>query len=64
MTPEEAMEIDFKARAIEYQKHCDNYTPVNQKKVMLAGYAAVIEAVKQEETVAFVGKYLECSQNL
>lgn len=61
MSPEEAMEIDLKARQTEYQRHCDDYTPVNQRKVILAGYAAIIEALEEEQTVKFVNKYLECS---
>jgi len=58
MTPEEAMDIDFKAREVEYQKHRKEYKPVNQMQVILAGYQAVIDAVKSEATKELAEKYL------
>ena len=62
MTPEQAENIDFAARKIEADKHMANYSPVNQRKVILAGYKAVIDAVTEEvqeqETIKFVHKYL------
>jgi len=38
-----------------------DHSPVNQRKGVLAGFAAVIEAVEQEQTVKFVQKYLEAN---
>lgn len=61
MTPEEAESIYIDGCNAEYKNHQANYDPVNQKKVTLAGFAAVIEAVEQEQTVKFVHKYLEAN---
>lgn len=48
MTPEEAENIDFSARSVEYNKHKDNYEPVIQRQVRMAGYQALIDAVRAE----------------
>lgn len=64
MTPEQAESIDLAARKAEYRKHCDNYTPVNQRKVILAGYQAVIDAVRRECDVEFAMRYLEKSDGV
>lgn len=62
MTPEEAQEIYHAASLIEYEKHRNSYSPVNQQKVNLAGYQAIIEAVENEQTIKFVSKYLEINK--
>ncbi len=61
MTPEEAQDIYHAAATVEYEKHRNSYSPVNQQKVNLAGYQAIIEAVENEQTVRFVNKYLEAN---
>lgn len=59
MTPEQAEAIDLAARKAEYQRHQNNYTPVNQRLVILAGYHAVIEAVTREVDTEWAMKLLK-----
>lgn len=48
MTPEQAQDIYHDARIAEYQRHLSDYTPVNQRATILAGFQAVIDAVTRE----------------
>lgn len=48
MTPIDAQEIYHKGCKEEYAKHVADYSPVNQSKVVLAGFQAVIDAVTRE----------------
>ena len=48
MTPEQAQAIYTAGCNVEYRKHQADYTPVNQHKVTLAGFQAVIDAVTAE----------------
>ena len=57
MTPERAQEIYHEGCNVEYRKHQDNYTPVNQNKVTLAGFQAVIDAAKAEATAEVDNEY-------
>lgn len=58
MTPEQASDIYQAARMAEYRKHQANYTPVNQRKTILAGFQAVIDAVRREVDAEYAMRYL------
>lgn len=57
MTPERAQEIYHEGCNVEYRKHQADYTPVNQNKVTLAGFQAVINAVRSEATAEVDNEY-------
>ena len=59
MAPEKAQEIYYAACAIEYAKHRAAYSPVNQQKVILAGFQSVIDVVAKEIHTEYAEKYLE-----
>jgi len=61
MTPEKAQEIYIAGGAVEYEKHRAAYSPVNQNKVVMAGYQAVIDAVANEIHTDYAKKYLDMS---
>jgi hypothetical protein len=48
MTPEQAEDIYHEACKREFNKHMHDYTPVNQRKGILAGFQAVIDEVTKE----------------
>lgn len=58
MTPEQASDIYQAARMAEYRKHQANYTPVNQRKTILAGFQAVIDAARREVDAEYAMRYL------
>lgn len=58
MTPEQASDIYQAARMAEYRKHQANYTPVNQRKTVLAGFQAVIDAVTREVDTSYAKQLL------
>lgn len=62
MTPEQAQAIFYEAAQAEYQRHSHNYTPVNQQKVQLAGYQAIIDAVTAEVDKDLADRYLAMQQ--
>ena len=61
MTPEEAENIYHEAARLEYAKYQADYTPVNQHKVILAGFKAVIDACNDEYTLDMAMAYLNKS---
>lgn len=64
MTPEQAQDIYHEAGRAEYIKHQRDYSPVNQKKVILAGFGAVIDAVANEIHTDYALKYLTINNDL
>ena len=62
MTPEEAEEIYFAGATAEYDKHKADYKPVNQRKTVLAGFQAVIDAVKREADTEYAMRYLKMNE--
>jgi len=58
MTPERAQEIYIEGGNVEYRKHQADYTPVNQHKVTMAGFKAVIDAVTKEVDNGYAEKLL------
>jgi len=58
MTPQQAETIYQDARAAEYRKHADNYCPANQRVTVLAGYEALITAVRKEIDTEYALKVL------
>lgn len=59
MTPEQAEEIYHAAAANEYADFKKDYTPVNQRRVRMAGFAAVISAVTSEIDKKYAINYLK-----
>lgn len=59
LTPEQAQTIYHEASMVEYRKYQSDYQPVNQKKVILAGFQAVIDAVINEQIKEQAEKYLD-----
>lgn len=58
MTPERGEEIYQEGARAEYNKHISDYSPVNQRKVTLAGYQSLIDAVRQETDKEWAMKLL------
>jgi len=58
MTPEQAEDIYHEACKREFNKHMHDYTPVNQRKGILAGFQAVIEAVTSEIDLEYANKMM------
>ena len=58
MTPEQAQEIYHAARVNAYETVKSDYSPLNQQKVILAGFQAVIDAVTNEVDMEYVKKLL------
>lgn len=61
MTPEEAQKIYHAATRQEYAKCQNDYTPLNQQAVILAGFQAVIDAVTRDIDKDYALKHLEKS---
>ena len=62
MTPEEAETIYHEACTVEFTRHMHEQSPVNQRKGILAGFKAVIDAVTQEIDSDNAKRYLLMSQ--
>lgn len=58
MTPEQAEEIYHQACKREFDKHMHDYSPVNQRKGILAGFQAVIDAVSKEVDTDWAKRFL------
>jgi len=61
MTPEQAEKIYQDARMVEYHKSKHDYSPVNQRATVLAGYRAVIDAVTKEVDYEYALRMLAMS---
>lgn len=59
MTPEQAQEIYHQARVKAYEEFADHYKPAEQQAVILAGFQAVIDAVRIETESRMVREMLE-----
>jgi len=58
MTPEQAEDIYHEACKKEFYKHMHDYSPVNQRKGILAGFQAVIDAVTSEIDLDYANKMM------
>ena len=56
MTPEQAQDIYHAACTKEFNKHMHDYSPVNQRKGILAGFQALIDAVTSEVDLEYANK--------
>jgi len=63
MTPELARDIYHKVRMDEYHRFRENCLPVDQLKVDLAGFKAVIEAIESEHIKKQAESYLNFSNH-
>lgn len=62
MTPEEAENIYHAVCQTEFRKHINEYSPINQRKGILAGFKAVVDAVTKEIDSDNAKRYLLSSQ--
>ena len=58
MTPQKAQDIYHDACMAEYHQHRAEYNPVNQRKVVMAGFQAVIDAVTKELDTQYAEQHL------
>jgi hypothetical protein len=61
MSPEMAQEIYHASRVAEWSKHLENKTPINERNTELAGFSALIDAVKKEVHTQLAEQYLKAS---
>jgi len=61
-TPEHAEEIYHQACKREFDKHMHDYSPVNQRKGIMAGFQSVIDAVTQEIDTDWAKRFLANSK--